>query len=303
MNILLYNMGNMASHYDVDCSDTTSEAVVSEAVVSEAVVSEAVVSEAVVSEAVVSEAVVSEAVVSEAVVSEAVVSEAVVSEAVVSEAVVSEAGDCELGDIFDNTPEYKPLLIVLKELFPDKKTHVKKLLKAYKKAFPEFPSLEAETIKPMGMDKMEEYLELKRDEFFKPHVIDALLDQSTKTIPALVNFAFVYFIWKFDECAPIPKLPNTLMKFKLLTEVINSDSHVELALFRRFYEDPFLNEIRMDNPPYLMRSTLSKQEIINNINNIAKPVCKMLLELILKDKIAPQNTLDQQKNIKDTTEE
>jgi hypothetical protein len=104
-----------------------------------------------------------------------------------------------------------------------------------------------------------------------------------ESIPLFINDAFSYLIKKLDSEAPIKELPNNMMKYNLICGVVGIKQSDEIyKLFRQCINDEFIIDLRIMFPPYYSRSTLTKKEIETKIKEVIEPMCKRILELLIK---------------------
>lgn len=179
-------------------------------------------------------------------------------------------------------------LLKLQKMFPNKVFHMKVLLKLYDFCFPRKP-----VIKPVFEKTQDEILEdikkttitlnlenmlTEQTEALKQYYTqEELLDQQVAKIPMFLDFAYLYYAWCYDKEAPIYKLPNTPMKFNIICEALNSTNDNLTSVFSQCIKNNFIKDLRIEQPPFMLRTDLTKEEIREKINSIVKPLCKEIL--------------------------
>ncbi len=203
-------------------------------------------------------------------------------------------------ETFDDTNElaseqfYEETVIEkLKKIFPDKQTHMKMLLKLYTICFPDdkpvkLPLFERpvsgviEEIKDTAMSlDIEKSIQEETDAIKQFYLEEERLKKRVNSIPVLIDFAYLYYVWLYDSTAPIHKMPMTMLKFNLISDALNSPQNALHANFKHCIENYFIRDIRIEKPPFMMRTEMSPTEIKDNINTIVKPICKEILKDLL----------------------
>jgi hypothetical protein len=92
----------------------------------------------------------------------------------------------------------------------------------------------------------------------------------------------------------------TMLKFNIISDALNTSNDDLNKYFVQCIEDPFIRDIRIEQPPFMLRTDLSATEIQEKINTIVQPICKDILNGLFKlDKSKrkvvslEQNTLEQ----------
>ena len=112
-------------------------------------------------------------------------------------------------------------------------------------------------------------------------------EKKIKSIPVFLDFCYIYYIHHFDEEAPFHKLPSGMNKYNLIISACNgwASKYAEInKTFKQIITNKILTDFRMENPeypPYLLRTTLDKEEIVGNLTK-QKPLFKKLLECMMK---------------------
>lgn len=186
-----------------------------------------------------------------------------------------------------------PLIDKLHQLYPNKLDHMKLLVNMYKFCFTNKAKTKPNEEKTtsdivdeiantpislnLGNMMKEQADELKRQMFD-----EKMFPKKIAVIPAFIDAAFIYYIWSYDQNAPILKLPNTVMKYQMLLQAVNSQPDAINMAFLECLTNPFITDLRIESPPFLMRSELTKAEIKEKIENVVKPICKTIINGLLK---------------------
>ena len=189
------------------------------------------------------------------------------------------------------TPPKESLLDQLKKMFPDKHQHMQTLIKTFRKCFPKkaadplFMKSMQDMMKDMKnmklSDDLTEALEEQKKALFYYANRDKVLEVQVANIPVFIDFAFVYFIWCYDDTAPICRMPLTGLRFKMIVEALDSPNTELVECFFKCLEDPFIKELRIEKPPFIMRTELTYDEIRTKLVDV-EPLFKNILQLLLK---------------------
>jgi hypothetical protein len=110
---------------------------------------------------------------------------------------------------------------------------------------------------------------------------EAKLSKRIATIPALIDFAYLYYVWNYDKEAPVHKLPMTIFKFNMITEAMQAPKDELNECFAQCIENYFIRDVRIENPPFMLRTELSPAEIKEKIKIIIEPLCKDIMNKLL----------------------
>jgi hypothetical protein len=207
--------------------------------------------------------------------------------------------DNETSPFFDDYNETKPeqfytdnIAEKIKNLFPSRKIHIETLLKMYKFIFKAdkkaiWEKTEAElkddilsTSYSLDISKIleQQLLEIKQYEKQKE-----LFGKRLSAIPIFIDFAYLFYVQHYDTSAPVHKLPTYLNKYKMIAYCLKAPLDNDLyACFEQCIENNFISDLRIENPPFYLRTELSEKEIKEKIELIVKPLCKDILAQLLK---------------------
>ena len=176
----------------------------------------------------------------------------------------------------------------LQKMFPNKIFHMKTLLTLYSFCFPKKSAK-----KPVFEKTIEEVvneihsttisldlgsiLKEQTDAIKDFHDENAKIGKRIAAIPMFIDFAYLYYVWCYDKEAPIHKLPMTILKFNLISDALQAPNDDLNAYFAQCIENYFIRDVRIEQPPFMVRTDLSHDEIKEKINMIVKPVCKEIL--------------------------
>jgi len=189
------------------------------------------------------------------------------------------------------TDEKSSVLIQMREMFPDQKTHLNTILKLYKFLFPRTTkTIWEKTPEDLLKEISDTKISLELDKMMENHVNemkemiieDKMLARRISLIGAFVDTAYLYYVWHYDNDAPIYKLPNNLMKFKFITEALGAPKDSLNACFEKCISDEFIKDTRNSQPPFMMRTELSKEQIIELLRDHIQPIFKEILNALLK---------------------
>ena len=155
-------------------------------------------------------------------------------------------------------------------------------------------------------------IDVNLEKFIKEHSKSILNSQintreqavakKTTLVSALFDLAYVYFSRYCDENAPLYNLPRGI-RFDLITNVLKrcaaSDSELVdqiIATFKEINDNETLTDMRNDQPPYHLRTTLNTDEIKEQLETIVKPAGSKLIGMLLKLRAGSVNQTDEQKN-------
>jgi len=179
----------------------------------------------------------------------------------------------------------------LKKLFPDRKTHMDTLLKLFKYCFYQ-PNknilsktaddvVEDITSTPISLD-LGKVLQEQTNEITEYYAEEAKFEKRVAAIPMFIDFAYMYYVWFYDSEAPIHKLPMTMMKFKLIEEALAAPHDDLQAAFEHCIENSYILDMRIEKPPFMMRTELTPDQVREKLKIVVKPVCHDILTELLR---------------------
>jgi hypothetical protein len=204
----------------------------------------------------------------------------------------------------------------LKRLLPTSKKHMSFLLELYKFCF-ELHSTGKEKTTDEVVDEIANLgsnldigkIFAKQLEELKKQELDRrLFSKRVEQISNFINYAYAYYVWFLDSTAPICKLPTTLTKYRLISKLLKGiaisttvspvavntldepDDNKMVGytidtldqLFEEVITDKFIADLRVEQPPFLIRTDLQPDEIKQKIETSVKPLCKKVLAALLK---------------------
>jgi len=173
---------------------------------------------------------------------------------------------------------------------PDRQLHLNTIIKLYKYSFIEYQTpiwhkskeeLITEVLNtPLSFNFSEAFK--KQTDVVQQHKDQERFASSLEQIPKLIDMLFLYYIWYYDNTAPFKALPRNTIKFKILSEVLNIPKDQLWENFIKCMTCPFIKELYIDVPPYILRTELTYQQINEKIHTLVKPLCKNILTDLLK---------------------
>lgn len=179
----------------------------------------------------------------------------------------------------------------IEELFPNKKQHMNTLFKLYKFIFQKYEKTIWDKNNKDVIDDIAntsfslnftQLMEEQSKNAYKQLFKSKTLHKRIEAIPAYIDFAYLYYLRYLDSSAPIHKLPTTKFKYKLLMYSLGVPYNELHACFEKCIENKFLSELRVETPPFYLRTELSEAQIEEKINTVVQPLCKQLLKLIFE---------------------
>lgn len=180
------------------------------------------------------------------------------------------------------------ILEKLRELFPDQSTHYKKLAQIYSFCFPKepvnkpvFEKSDEEVISeihntPISLD-LGEVLQEQTEDTKKYYMNNELFGRRVANIPVLIDFAYIYYIWRYDKNAPVFELPASILKFNVIASAAQVPDDKLKKYFMTCITDPFIRDLRNERPPFMMRTDMSQDEIKDKIREVVEPLCRKIL--------------------------
>jgi hypothetical protein len=179
----------------------------------------------------------------------------------------------------------------IQELFPNKKQHMNTLFKLYKFIFQKYEKTIWDKDNKEVVDDIvntsfsldfTQLMEEQSKNVYKQLFKSKTLHKRIEAIPAYIDFAYLYYLRYLDSSAPIHKLPTTLFKYKLLMHSLGEPYNELQACFEKCIENKFMSELRVETPPFYLRTELSEAQIEEKINFVVQPLCKDLLKRIFE---------------------
>lgn len=197
-------------------------------------------------------------------------------------------------------PEEPTIPERIKAMFPTRQNHLASIYKVYKTCFNNFKTQSAWM--GSGENLLEELLNTKislnidaqasvdmaKNAIFQQEIVTA----SVGSIPIFLDFAYLYYVHRYDDKAPIYKLPAKLSKYDLFANALECPKDELYECFKQCIENEFISELRIETPPYMLRTELDINQIQKKIITEVEPLCKKILTLITLDGSAAGTSLD-----------
>jgi len=189
-------------------------------------------------------------------------------------------------------PSKEKIIDKLRLMFPDRITHMKILIDLYKKCFTtkakSLPNYE-KSIDDVISDVMNTKINLDLSKDIQDNVSELINQEYDKTffskrvqsIPVFLDFAFIYYVWNYDKHAPIHKLPS-IIKFNMIIDAISAPKDILYTSFKTCIENKHISEMRIEIPPYMLRTELSYKEVKKIVDEEIKPIFKTIINELLK---------------------
>ncbi len=206
----------------------------------------------------------------------------------------------------DNPPAeqfYKESTIEqLKKMFPNKVFHMKTLMKLYSYCFPKnniatpiFEKTEEDALNdiqntPISLD-LGNMIQEQTDAIQKFYADEQLFTKRVANIPMFIDFAYLYYAWCYDKEAPIHRLPMSILKFNMISTALGAPDNDLNAAFAQCIENYFIRDLRIEQPPFMIRTDLTHKEVREKIDLIVKPVCREILNGLFALEKASRKTL------------
>mgnify|MGYP001585410748 CR=1 FL=1 len=184
----------------------------------------------------------------------------------------------------------EPILQTLKKMFPSREVHIKFLINMYKFCFPKknytlFEKTNSELVEdiqttPITLNCSADIQE-QTEALKKCYDEEKLFIKRLNNIPVFIDFAYLYYIWYYDSTAPIYKLPATLLKFNMIKNALEKTNADIDSAFICCIENELIRDLRIIQPPYMMRTELSMKDVNNKILCTIEPKCKYILNELL----------------------
>ncbi len=179
-------------------------------------------------------------------------------------------------------------IVQLKKMFPDKTSHMKTLMRLYEFCFskknittPVIEKTEGDVLdditkSPISLD-ISAMIQEQTDSIKKFYIEEQLFSKRVSGIPMFIDFAYLYYAWCYDKEAPIHKLPMSILKFNMISDALCAPDDDLNAAFAQCIENHFIRDLRIEKPPFMIRTDLNNEEIRDKIELLVKPVCKEIL--------------------------
>ncbi len=189
----------------------------------------------------------------------------------------------------------------IQKMFPNKKSHMNILFKLYKFIFEEVKKATWEkTEQDVSDDIMSsnfslDFTQLMEDNsrnIYRQLFRNKMFQKRISAIPVFIDFAYLYYVQYLDSSAPIHKLPMTLFKYKLLMHSLNAMQDDLYACFEQCIENKFIRELRIETPPFYLRTDMTDEQVKEKLELIVKPLCRDILKQVfeLHRKLYPADT-------------
>lgn len=123
-------------------------------------------------------------------------------------------------------------------------------------------------------------------EIYNAEQLNKLVKKKITMIPAFLDFCYIYYVTYFDENCPFYKLPISKLKYRVIATSLRAYGNEQLhdinILFEKIIDDEFFKELRIEYPPFCLRTELTDAEIREKLNTTVKSTCKVLLDKLLK---------------------
>jgi hypothetical protein len=204
----------------------------------------------------------------------------------------------------NNTETSANILVSIKNMFPDRSSHLKSLVSIYRFInavnVSSGKALYEKTKADLISDVMDASYSIDVEKMLAEHDKDTVLQlkkdrvlyKQVAAIPAFLDFAYIYYVQHYNNSAPIYKLPVFLQKLKLIMTALKAPYDKLAVCFEQCIENKTISSMRIETPPYHMRIDLTKEQIREQIRQEVLPVLKNILNLCLKlDKPDKPDTL------------
>jgi hypothetical protein len=180
----------------------------------------------------------------------------------------------------------------LKGFYPDKITHMRELVKIYKYIFklniykPIYKKDDNDVIQdvadtPLSLN-LDNNIENELENMMKYESEEKEFPNKISSVSLFIDTAFLYYIWLFDDKAPICKLPFNVIKYELITSVLGIPKDELYYDFEKCVKNSLICEMRNNNPPYLNRTDLPIEEVKDNLEKIVKPIYYSIMQKLIK---------------------
>lgn len=189
---------------------------------------------------------------------------------------------------YDTHTAYK-----LKKMYKSREKLLKTIIKLYKYIFkkPAKPLWEKTKDELSSLDtgftlNLQSIIKESYDQIHTIEGSEKIIQTKTEFLPVMLDFCYIYYIHYFDDNAPFHKLPTTVFKYNLIVNTLRANGNPlydEInKTFKKILESNLFTQMRMETPPFYLRTHLSPGQIEDDIQEIIKPVCKKLMDNLLK---------------------
>ena len=188
---------------------------------------------------------------------------------------------------YDDTPKEQfygeSVIDKIKKMFPNKNKHMQTLIKLYKFIFrKEEKTFINKTEEELLSEIMDASLSLEKlqtdSNFLNQYKKNNLFEEKIKRIPVFIDFAYLYYIQHIDSEAPIHKLPMTQLKYKLIMNALHIPKNDLYACFEQCIDNKFIADLRIEVPPFYLRTDMPEKEIKEKIKLIVEPLFNDILK-------------------------
>lgn len=184
----------------------------------------------------------------------------------------------QLGIMFNDRPKLlSAILRLYKFVFKDEKKQI------WEKTSNDIQDDVVNAKYNLDLDKIvkESYAEIMNAQQF-----NRLIQKKTTIIPIFLDFCYVYYVKHFSLDAPFHKLPMTITKYRLITDSLKAYGDERYSkinnLFEQIIGSELFKEVRHEEPPFYLMTDMTIDEMKTMLIEDIKPLCKQLLEAILK---------------------
>jgi hypothetical protein len=175
-------------------------------------------------------------------------------------------------------------------LFTDRKKHLNILIKLYKSIFKSAKAIWDKTQADVTNDILHSgysldfsnIIETSKRDILAAQNVTKIFHKQLSFIPVFLDFAYIYYVRHFDKFAPVHKLPTFLTKYKLIMAAVKAPIDDLYVYFEQCLSNKFITELRIEIPPYHMRTMLTEDKIREKIKIHVEPLFKEILRLLIK---------------------
>jgi hypothetical protein len=188
----------------------------------------------------------------------------------------------------------EPTIKHIEKMFPNRKAHLDTLFRIYKfiaaavsKKKKNIPEKTKEDVLADIMDSkysldMEAIAASTQKELIDNLKQNGLFHKQIAAVPVFIDFAYMYYVQHFDREAPIHKLPMFLPKYRMIMATLKAPCDDLFVSFENCIENRIIMDMRVEIPPYHLRTDLTDGEIREKLKIVVVPALKDILEMCLK---------------------
>ena len=128
---------------------------------------------------------------------------------------------------------------------------------------------------------MDNILENSKKNISELESYNELIGKKIEAFNVLTDFCYIYYIQEYSHDSPFHRLPMNLLKFNMIASFLKIKEDDTSAVLRQIIQNGFLTDLRRE-PPFMLRTELSAENIQEKINLLVKPICKELVNSVLK---------------------